>query len=247
MAIYLPSLYSVLWQRPLKDGGTCMLSYQVGTNGQDSIVRKIERFRFSLSKHSLSPLSLSLSSSATMSSLVGTSLYMAKTLRLRASLSLSLSLSLSFFTVPFKPKNPHLGLNPKAIGHKRGPLLPYTLSLVCGSFVHIFWYFFFFVLFSFLHGDLGERATLEAVVLFQLGSTCGFWVCLMFSFSGFSYFLCFGGVLRFVESMWCFMDPFEGVLGWVWFLGSWVFYFVVCVCGHGVHWQVGGVEHGGMQ
>ena len=50
-----------------------------------------------------------------------------------------------------------------------------------------------------------------------VGGGEGRWVCAGAEgqHSGFSYFLCFGGVLRFVESMWCFMDPFEGVLGWV--------------------------------
>lgn len=66
-------------------------------------------------------------------------------------LSLFLSLTFSLLTVRFKPKNPHSGLNPKAIGHKRGPLLPHTLTS-CGSFLHhllIFLLHFCFLLVQF--------------------------------------------------------------------------------------------------
>ena len=60
--IYILSKYSVLWQRPLKDGGTCLLSHQTETNGPrlkctDDPTVQISSLRF-LSPNSLSPLHL---------------------------------------------------------------------------------------------------------------------------------------------------------------------------------------------
>ena len=135
----------------------------------------------------LSLLSLSLSSSAPMSSLVGTPLYMAKTLPLR-------SLSLSLHCV-FQTQKSSLGSQSESDRpQKRAFTSLHTLTCLWFLGRSYFWYFFFFfffVLFSFFHGDLGERVTFEAVVMFQLGSTCGFCVCLMFSFSGCFFLLCF--------------------------------------------------------
>lgn len=220
MAIYFPSQNSVLWQRPLKDGGTCCshirsqptvtIQMYGSSNGSDSLCRTS-----SLSSHFLSPLHPCPAWS-------GPPYIWQRPFLYALPLSFSLSL-LSLLTVRFKPKNPHSGLNPKAIGHKRGPLLPHTLTCVVAPSFFIFWYFLFifaFFLFSFVHGDLGEHATLGVVVRFQLGRGC--WVCLMFSFSGFfSSLLWLAGVCEHVElngSLWrgwgvCLIF---GKLGFLW-------------------------------
>lgn len=60
--------HSVLWQRPLEDGGTCLLSHQLQTNASDQPVRKIQRL---ISIHSNTHF-LSLLTSAPCPILVGT-------------------------------------------------------------------------------------------------------------------------------------------------------------------------------
>jgi len=145
-----------------------------------------------------------------MSSLVGTPLYMAKTLPLR-----SPPLSLSLLTVRFKPKNPHSGLNPKAIGHKGGPLLPHTLTC-SGSFLLqllIFLVHFCFLIVQFRSWRSRRTCHARGCCAVPIGS---WWLGLLdvFLFWVFSSLLWLAGVLG-IMSMWSFMDPFEGVLGCV--------------------------------
>lgn len=120
--------HSVLWQRPLEDGGTCLLSHHPQTNASDHHVRKIQRLiSIHSNTHFLSPLT-----SAPCPILVGTPFIYGK----------DPSFNFFFFSLFFplcisNPKIPHLCLYQKVIGHKRRTLLLHSLCIFFPCFIHI--------------------------------------------------------------------------------------------------------------